>query len=121
MKVYKSNTLLQLSSNNFGNINIVSPLLVQGDASFPIYEGHEDITGTVLVEVTKPMQHIGIKVELIGEMLFNYDRGEPYEFTSLVSELAPPGIINAKEEFKFKLAEIPKRDESYFGVNVRLR
>lgn len=93
----------------------------QGNAAFPIYEGHEDISGTVLVEVTKPLTHIGIKVELIGEMVFNYDHGETYEFTSLVRELAPPGVINSSDTFKFKLAEIPKRDESYFGVNVRLR
>ncbi len=41
----------------------------------------------------KKIEHIGMKVELIGQIEMNYDRGNPYEFTSLVRELESPGEI----------------------------
>jgi vacuolar protein sorting-associated protein 26 len=55
-----------------------------------------------------------------GAELF-YDRGNHFEFTSLLKELAPPGILTASEEFPFEFSNVEKLHESYNGINVRLR
>lgn len=50
-----------------------------------------------------------------------YDRGNSYEFTSLVRELEGPGSVNDVKEFPFAFEGVEKKFESYSGINVRLR
>ena len=50
-----------------------------------------------------------------------YDRGNSYEFTSLVRELEGPGSVNDVKEFPFAFEAVEKKFESYSGINVRLR
>ena len=50
-----------------------------------------------------------------------YDRGNSYEFTSLVRELEGPGSVNDVKEFPFAFEAVDKKFESYSGINVRLR
>ena len=52
----------------------------------PIYGGSEAVTGTVTINTKSKIEHIGIKVELIGQIEFFHD-DHPYEFISLVREL----------------------------------
>lgn len=52
-----------------------------------IYQGKEDIRGTVTISCernTKPMEHIGIKCELFGQIELGFGGGTKHEFTSLV-------------------------------------
>lgn len=82
----------------------------------PIYAGADDIRGALEIKIAKKIEHIGIKVELIGEIgaraeagspqcagvtsrrrflradMF-YDRGNHSEFTSVVKEISPPGVL----------------------------
>ncbi|CAM9468496.1 unnamed protein product [Ectocarpus sp. 6 AP-2014] len=91
--------------------------------ALPIFEGSEAVSGTatVLVAPGKKVDHLGIKAELIGQIELYYDRGNHYEFSSVVRELDTAGALvgNRQYRFDFNLAEKPY--ESYSGLNVRLR
>ena len=50
-----------------------------------------------------------------------YDRGNHYEFTSLVQELAVPGEMRQPQYFDFEFKNVEKQYESYHGINVKLR
>jgi vacuolar protein sorting-associated protein 26 len=50
-----------------------------------------------------------------------YDRGNHYEFCSLVQELAIPGELRQVSSFDFEFKNVEKKYESYFGINVKLR
>ena len=65
--------------------------------------------------------HLGIKIELIGQIELLYDRNGQYEFTSLVRELEGPGELNGSQSYLFDFSSVDKQYESYDGVNVRLR
>lgn len=84
----------------------------------PVYPGSAPITGTVIIRTNKPVEHIGIKIEhfgvaglLLGIVTLNrsfeliylslrtellYDRSKQ-EFSSIVRELAPPGVLSGKD------------------------
>ena len=50
-----------------------------------------------------------------------YDRGNSYEFTSLVRQLEGPGTVTDVKPFPFAFENVEKKFESYSGINVRLR
>lgn len=50
-----------------------------------------------------------------------FDRGNHYEFLSLVQELAAPGDLQHPQTFDFNFKNVEKQYESYNGINVRLR
>jgi hypothetical protein len=78
-----------------------------------LFTGMDTIAGTVAIKLNKgkKLDHVGIKVELIGQIgerfacnlrvrvvqrsrlraELLYDRGNPYEFTSLTKDLEAPG------------------------------
>lgn len=102
----------------------------------------------VRVRDGKGVKHDGIKVEFVGSIgeqslfapprsphrltappptqcdpraeLF-YDRGNHYEFLSLVQELANPGELRTAQAFDFEFKNVEKQYESYHGINVKLR
>merc|ERR1740117_1709383 len=83
----------------------------------------ETVAGSINLVMTKgkKIEHVGIKVELIGQIELFYDRGNHFEFTSLMRELAPPGVLKDSETFPFEFPNQEKLHESYNGINVRLR
>jgi len=93
-----------------------------GDETLQIFKTDDPIGGTVKIDTgTKKVEHIGIKVELIGEIEIDYDKSTASEFTSTVLELAPPGLLVGKKEFDFQFPDQLKQYESYEGTHVRLR
>lgn len=87
------------------------------------YDG-ETVSGRVNVTVRRPgtkLEHQGIKVELIGQIELFYDRGNHYEFISLVKELARPGDLLQHTSYAFDFSNVEKPYEVYTGSNVRLR
>ncbi|WFD36511.1 Vacuolar protein sorting-associated protein 26 [Malassezia cuniculi] len=95
----------------------------QAKDALPLYYDGESIKGTVVIQPRngKKLQHDGIKIEFIGSIELFFDRGNHYEFLSLVQELAAPGEIRAAETLDFEFKNVEKQYESYSGVNVRLR
>mmetsp|Transcript_12926 Transcript_12926/g.17008 ORF Transcript_12926/g.17008 Transcript_12926/m.17008 type:complete len:298 (-) Transcript_12926:92-985(-) len=88
-----------------------------------IFLGDEPVSGQVEVIVSpgKRLEHQGVKIELIGQIEMFYDRGNSYEFTSLVRELEAPGILVGRQQYSFDFTSVEKPHESYNGINVRLR
>ncbi|KXN69210.1 putative PEP8-vacuolar protein sorting/targeting protein [Conidiobolus coronatus NRRL 28638] len=90
---------------------------------FPLFFDGESVTGKVVVKVKdgKKLEHHGIKVEFIGNIEMFYDRGNHYEFSSLVQELCTPGELRQTTSFDFEFKNVEKAYESYHGINVKLR
>eukprot|EP01112_Ceratiomyxa_fruticulosa_P018386 TRINITY_DN586_c0_g1_i1.p1 TRINITY_DN586_c0_g1~~TRINITY_DN586_c0_g1_i1.p1 ORF type:complete len:330 (-),score=70.26 TRINITY_DN586_c0_g1_i1:252-1241(-) len=89
-----------------------------------LFIGNEPVVGKVKLNLspkTKKIEHQGIRVEFIGQIELFYDRGNHYEFTSLVRELAPAGELTESKVFSFEFLNVEKQYESYNGINVRLR
>jgi vacuolar protein sorting-associated protein 26 len=88
-----------------------------------LFVGSEDVGGTVTITPAsgKKIEHQGIKVEFIGQIELFYDRGNHYEFTSLIRELEQPGTLVGPKTYEFDFPEVEKQYESYNGINVRLR
>ncbi|SCZ89222.1 BZ3500_MvSof-1268-A1-R1_Chr9g10335 [Microbotryum saponariae] len=108
----------------------------------PVYFDGESIRGQAIVRSRdgKPIKHDGIKVEFVGSIgdpylhitsrrtvlvhlmleMF-YDRGNHYEFLSLVQELASPGDLRTAQAYDFEFKNVEKQYESYHGINVKLR
>ena len=70
---------------------------------------------------SRKLEHVGIKVELIGQIEMLQDRSNTYEFTSLVRELEPAGEVQGSKAYPFEFTGVEKQYESYDGINVRLR
>ncbi|CAL1404310.1 unnamed protein product [Linum trigynum] len=89
----------------------------------PLYQSQEIIAGEVVVEPGqgKKVEHNGIKIELLGQIELYFDRGNFYDFTSLVRELDVPGDLFEKKSYPFEFSTVEMPYESYSGVNVRLR
>ena len=88
-----------------------------------IYSGSDTVKGTVKVIIPsgKKLEHVGIKVELVGTIELFYDKANGSEFTQLVTELSPPGILTSSTDYPFEFDNVEKQFESYNGLNVRLR
>jgi len=90
---------------------------------FLYYDG-ESVSGKVNITLRKAgtkLEHQGIKIEFVGQIELYYDRGNHHEFTSLVKELARPGILTQSTSYDFEFVNVEKPYESYTGTNVRLR
>ncbi|RJE21325.1 Vacuolar protein sorting-associated protein [Aspergillus sclerotialis] len=89
----------------------------------PLYMDGESVKGAVTIRPKdgKRLEHTGIKVQFLGTIEMFYDRGNHYEFLSLVQELAAPGELHHPQTFPFNFKNVEKQYESYNGINVKLR
>ncbi|XP_042065883.1 vacuolar protein sorting-associated protein 26B-like [Salvia splendens] len=89
----------------------------------PVFQSQDTISGKISIEPIsgKKVEHNGIKVELLGQIEMYFDRGNYYDFTSLVRELDVPGEIYERKTFPFEFSTVEMPYETYNGTNVRLR
>ncbi|CAM9436339.1 unnamed protein product, partial [Ectocarpus fasciculatus] len=82
----------------------------------------QPISGTaeVIVPAGKKVDHLGIKVEMVGQIELYFDRGNSIKFTTLVRELEPPGVLTSNKTYAFDF-NTEKPYETYSGMNCRLR
>jgi len=88
------------------------------------FTNHDDVRGSVTFVPNggKRVEHLGIRVQLIGQVETPSDHGVHFEFTSLLCDLAPAGAIQGTGvtlPFAFQHADLV--NESYNGTGVRLR
>jgi vacuolar protein sorting-associated protein 26 len=88
-----------------------------------IYTDGEDVAGNCVVSVKpgKKLDHQGIKVEMIGQVEMLHDKAGTYDFFSITKDLEPPGSLFESKQYKFKFGAVDKQNETYSGMNVRLR
>ncbi|CAN8323937.1 unnamed protein product [Cochlearia groenlandica] len=92
----------------------------------PLFQSQETIAGKVCIEPYqgKKVEHNGVKVEpwsnRYGREMY-FDRGNFYDFTSLVRKLDVPREIYERKTYPFEFSTVEMPYETYNGVNVRLR
>lgn len=88
-----------------------------------IYTDGEDVCGSAVVSVRpgKKLDHQGIRVELVGQVEMINDRSKNYDFFTITKDLDPPGAMYESKQYKWKFGAVDKANETYCGVNVRLR
>lgn len=69
----------------------------------------------------KRIEHLGIRVELIGVIENLYDQKQNTTFLSLVRDLEPPGVMTDNVSYDFAFNRVEKQYETYNGIVVRLR
>lgn len=89
----------------------------------PTFQTLETIAGEVSIAPVpgKRLEHTGVKIELLGQIELYFDRGNFYDFTSIVRELDVPGEIYERKTYPFEFSTVEMPYESYNGTNVRLR
>ncbi|CAL8084063.1 unnamed protein product [Orchesella dallaii] len=89
-----------------------------------LYYDGEDLTGKLHLHLKKPgsrLEHLGIKIEVFGQIELYYDRGNFHTFLQLSRELARPGDLLQHSTYNFSFPKVEKPYESYTGANVKLR
>lgn len=83
----------------------------------------EDVKGQVLINLNKgkKLDHLGIRVELVGVIENLYDKNQNSVFLQLVRDLEPPGALTDNMTYDFSFNRVEKQFESYNGIVVRLR
>ncbi|ODM91839.1 Vacuolar protein sorting-associated protein 26B [Orchesella cincta] len=91
--------------------------------AYPLYLDGETVSGEVKMNLRKgsKYEHLGVKVELLGQIEVYYDRGNQDCFLTLHRELARPGDLLPNQIFKFEFPNVEKPYETYTGANVKLR
>lgn len=94
----------------------------KGERAYIFTDG-EDVSGTAIVSVRpgNKLEHQGIKVELIGQVDMLRDKTGSYDFFSITKDLDPPGTTFESKQYKWKFGLVDKQNETYCGINVRLR
>ncbi|KAE8692954.1 Vacuolar protein sorting-associated protein 26B [Hibiscus syriacus] len=87
-----------------------------------LFQSQENIVGEVVIEPIhgKKVEQNGVKIELLGQIELYFDRGNFYDFTSLVRELDVPGELYERKAYSFEFSTVEMPYESYNRVNVRL-
>ncbi|EGW31366.1 uncharacterized protein SPAPADRAFT_139970 [Spathaspora passalidarum NRRL Y-27907] len=89
----------------------------------PIYKDGESVKGTVTLRTRdgRKVEHLGVKVQLLGSIDTNVDGLVSSEFLSLATELAAPAQLTHPESYPFEFKNVEKQYESYRGKNAKLR
>ena len=89
----------------------------------PLYKNKDTVKGLVKVIPIpgKRVEHLGIRVQLVGEIVLASDKGHPHEILSLVRDLAPPGELMSQQVYPFEFKSVEMEYESYRGSQVSLR
>ena len=91
--------------------------------TLPVFTDGETIAGHVHLSPApgKRVDHLGVKIEILGQTELYFDRGDAHDFVSLVRELVMPGEIQGPLSVPFEFADVELPHESYRGINVRVR
>ncbi|CAD8184717.1 unnamed protein product [Paramecium pentaurelia] len=95
----------------------------QGLIRLPVYSDDDDISGVVDLRMNKnkKIDHLGIRIELIGRIEILNDQKQSSDFMSMGRELDAQGILLEDKTYKFTFNKFEKQYESYYGKEVKLR
>lgn len=109
----------------FGAGAAVEPVKVeQGKKeSLPVYTSGDSVLGELVVTPPpgKKVEHQGIRVELLGQIEYVFDKSHTNDFLSLERTLAGPGEVSEALALPFEFSRVEMLHESYIGANVRLK
>ena len=89
----------------------------------PVFTNGETIAGHVHLSPApgKKIDHLGVKIEVLGQTELYFDRADAHDFVSLVRELVHPGEFEGPLSVPFEFKDVSLPHESYRGINVRVR
>lgn len=89
----------------------------------PIFKDGESVKGSVTIRTKegRKVEHLGVKVLLLGVIETNVEGMSESEFLSLSTELVAPSVLTRPETYPFEFKNVEKQYESYRGKNARLR
>lgn len=89
----------------------------------PIFKDGESVKGSVTIRTKegRKVEHLGVKVLLLGIIETNVEGMSASEFLSLSTELVAPALLTHPETYPFEFKNVEKQYESYRGKNARLR
>lgn len=88
----------------------------------PLYRKGDTIKGTVHINLKgKQLDHNGIQVDLVGVIELMYDRSSKFEFFILTQAVQGAGRLTSSTSYKFEFKDVDFKQETYHGINVRLR
>lgn len=89
----------------------------------PVYKDGESVKGIITLRTKegKKVEHLGVKVQLLGSIDTNIDGIISSDFLSLATELSAPAQLTHPESYPFEFKNVEKQYESYRGKNARLR
>jgi vacuolar protein sorting-associated protein 26 len=70
---------------------------------------------------SRRLDHLGIRVELVGVIENLFDKSHSCTFLQLVRDLEPPGTLTDNMNYDFAFNRVEKQFESYNGIVVRVR
>lgn len=64
-----------------------------------VLAGNETLSGNVEINIPhgKKVEHLGVKIEMIGQIELYFDKGSNMKFTTLVRELESAGTMTASK------------------------
>ena len=88
-----------------------------------IFTDGEDVggTATLTLQPGKRLDHFGIKVELVGQMEFPFDKSQSNDFFTISKDLEPPGSLLESKQYKWKFNAVDKTVETYWGSSAKVR
>ena len=91
--------------------------------TLPLFTDGDTVAGTVHISPApgKRVDHLGVKIEVLGQIELYFDRGNAYDFVSLVREVMTPGELVSPTSVPFEFKDVQLPHETYQGINVRLR
>ena len=91
--------------------------------TLPLFTDGDTVAGTVHISPSpgKRVDHLGVKIEVLGQIELYFDRGNAHDFVSLVREVMTPGELVAPMSVPFEFKDVQLPYETYQGINVRLR
>ena len=89
----------------------------------PVFTNEDTIAGHVHLSPApgKKIDHLGVKIEVLGQTELYFDRGDAHDFVSLVRELVHPGEFAGPLSVPFEFKDVSLPHESYRGINARVR
>lgn len=96
---------------------------VEGNATkLMLYTNGQTVKGDVVVTLKgKKLEHLGVKIELVGIIELGNDQANTHEFITLTRQLEPSGELNDSKTYPFEFANVEKAYETYKGNNIHLR
>jgi vacuolar protein sorting-associated protein 26 len=89
----------------------------------PVYTGDDDISGVVEVKLqgTKRLEHLGIRIELVGHLEMYTDKALSTDFMSMAKELEPAGALVDNKVYRFMFPKFEKAYETFYGSSGSVR
>jgi vacuolar protein sorting-associated protein 26 len=74
-----------------------------------------------MVKPGKRVEHLGVKVEIVGRIESTSDKSASYDFFTISKDLEPAGVLTESKDYKWKFTAVDKSCETYSGNSAKVR